>query len=260
MKVFVLGHRGMLGHVVARYFSEHGMQVLCSERRYEGAPGDPLVEEVRDSGAEWIINATGKFSAHEADTRELRLINSQFPAHLKCALRLEQRLIHASSDGVFAGTSGNYAVGAARDATDEYGFSKILGEVVAEQNKAIVIRTSIIGPGGTKGAGLMNWFLKQSGTVNGFSNHHWSGVTTLEWARVCHELITGKLHSATGFVQPTCREPVSKFEILEMIAELWNHPVEVRAANAPSSVNRTLVPHPARAPLRQQLHELKAWY
>lgn len=250
----------MLGHVVARFLSEQGMQVSCSERRYEGAPSDPLVEEVRGSGAEWIINATGKFSANEPDARELRLINSQFPVHLKCALRFEQRLIHASSDGVFAGTSGNYAVGAERDARDEYGFSKILGEVVAEQNRAIVIRTSIIGPGGTKGAGLMNWFLKQSGTVNGFSNHYWSGITTLEWARVCYELITGTLHSASGFVQPTCEKPVSKFEILELIAELWKHPVEVRPANAPSSVNRTLVPHPARAPFGQQLQELQAWY
>jgi dTDP-4-dehydrorhamnose reductase len=36
MKIFVLGHRGMLGHVVARYLAQQGMEVLTTELRYTG--------------------------------------------------------------------------------------------------------------------------------------------------------------------------------------------------------------------------------
>ena len=36
MRVFVLGHQGMLGHVVARYLAQHGCRVLTSALRYTG--------------------------------------------------------------------------------------------------------------------------------------------------------------------------------------------------------------------------------
>ena len=49
--MFVLGHRGMLGHVVARYAAGAGYDVLTADDRYDGAPDDALVERVRDSGA-----------------------------------------------------------------------------------------------------------------------------------------------------------------------------------------------------------------
>lgn len=260
MKVFVLGHRGMLGHVVARFLSEQGMQVMNSEHRYKGGPADPLIEAVKNSGANWVINATGIYSSNECDRAEMRLVNSQLPAHLKCSLRLEQRMIHASTDGVFSGKEGNYAIDDPRDATDDYGFSKILGEAIAEPDKAIVLRTSIIGPGGSRGGGLINWLLKQSGRVNGFTNHYWNGITTLEWSKVCHELIAGALPQTHSILQPTCAEPVSKLQVIESILDVWKVPVEVCPAEAPHGVNRTLVPQPKRGPLLEQLREMKAWY
>ena len=54
--MFVLGHRGMLGHVVARFATESGWNVFTSELRYGASPRDSLVEEVRDSGASAVIN------------------------------------------------------------------------------------------------------------------------------------------------------------------------------------------------------------
>ena len=37
-RVFVLGHRGMLGHVVSRYAAEAGWEVLTSSVRYGASP------------------------------------------------------------------------------------------------------------------------------------------------------------------------------------------------------------------------------
>lgn len=260
MKVFVLGHRGMLGQVVARYFREQGCEVCTSDLRYTGLPSDPLIEAVRNSPADWVVNAIGKVDAKSTLAAEMMLVNAQFPVHLKSFLRANQRMIHASSDGVFSGKLGNYDVNAERDAEDVYGLSKILGEVIAEKDKGIVIRTSIIGPASEKQVGLMEWLLAQSGTVKGFTNHLWNGITTLEWAKISHEIITGTLDSESAILQAASAEPLSKFEILRQIAEAWDHPVKIEPGAAPIPIDRTLIPTMKRGSLRQQLQELKAWY
>jgi dTDP-4-dehydrorhamnose reductase len=260
MKVFVLGHRGMLGHVVARYFSEQGMEVLTTDLRYAGLRGDPLIDAVRKSGAEWVINAIGKLDAKTTPPAEMLLVNAQLPAHIKSFLGENQRLIHASTDGVFSGQTGNYAVDTERDATDLYGFSKILGEVVAEQGKAIVIRTSVIGPSIKPKTGLMDWFLSQKQTVNGFTNHVWNGVTTLEWAKFAQRVITGKFVPTGPILHMGSEPPMTKHELLKAISEIWNHRLPITPTKSEKSVNRSLALDVQCASIREQLEELKSWY
>src|SRR5687768_170668 len=102
-RVFVLGHRGMLGHVVHRYLSELGLQVLVSEKRYTGNVSDQLIAAVRSSAADWIINTAGKLNPATTSFEEMLLVNSRLPIHLKSILHENQRMIHASTDGVFSG-------------------------------------------------------------------------------------------------------------------------------------------------------------
>ena len=128
MRVFVLGHRGMLGHVVARFLEQQGCEVVTSSLRYGGAARDSLVEAVRDSGCIWVVNALGRIKQKAEDPSELYLANSLFPLHLGTRMRSEQRLIHASSDCVFSGRRGQYSLADERDAYDVYGLSKALGE------------------------------------------------------------------------------------------------------------------------------------
>ena len=260
MKVFVLGHRGMLGHVIARYLSEQGMEVLTTDLRYTGLPGDPLMDAVRSSGAEWVINAIGKLDAKTTPSTEMLLVNAQLPVHIKSFLRENQRLIHASTDGVFSGKTGNYSVNADRDATDIYGFSKILGEVVAEQGKAIVIRTSVIGPSTKPETGLMDWFLSQKQAVNGFTNHLWNGVTTLEWAKVAQRIIEEQFVPSQPILHVGSESPVTKYELVKLFAELWNHRISVSPVESEISVDRSLALDASSASIREQLVELKSWY
>ena len=260
MKVFVLGHRGMLGHVVARFFSEQGMEVLTTDLRYTGLPGDPLMEAVRSSGAEWVINAIGKLGAKTTPSTEMLLVNAQLPVHIKSFLRENQRLIHASTDGVFSGKTGNYSVHADRDATDIYGFSKILGEVVAEQGKAIVIRTSVIGPSTKPETGLMDWFLSQKQTVNGYTNHVWNGVTTLEWAKFAQRVITGQFVPTAPLLHVGSESPVTKHDLLKAISAVWNHRLPIMPTESAIAINRSLALDVRCASIREQLEELKSWY
>jgi dTDP-4-dehydrorhamnose reductase len=250
----------MLGHVVARFLEQQGYEVVTSPARYGGAARDPLVEAVRDSGCSWVVNALGRIKQKTEDSSELYLANSLFPIHLSTRMRPEQRLIHASSDCVFSGRRGRYAVGDERDAEDVYGLSKALGEAAAQPGRCWVIRTSIIGPELGKGWGLMGWFLRQSGEVNGFTNHLWNGITTLEWAGIAWELMNGQLGAKGPLIQAGTWPAMSKCEVLRLIGKTWGLAVKVRPAEAKDAVDRTLLPTLKRPDLERQLSKLRAWY
>ena len=261
MKVFVLGHRGMLGHVVARYLAERGHEVLTSDTRYSGAPDDLLIQELRRTEAAWIINCIGKIPQKTANPADLFMGNFQLPVHIKTYLRPDQRLLHASTDCVFSGKRGNYRIEDTPDPHDVYGLSKLLGESVAESGRCQIIRTSIIGPElGDSGKGLMAWFLKQTGPVNGFTNHLWNGITTLEWAKIADEILTGRLKPTTAILQTGSEGAVTKYELLKLIGEVWRHSITINAKEAKERVNRTLVPVLKRSDLRKLLQEYKSWY
>jgi dTDP-4-dehydrorhamnose reductase len=250
----------MLGHVVARRLAEAGHRVLVSERRYTGAPRDPLVEEVRDAGAEWVVNAIGLTARNANPPSDLRVVNTDLPLHLGRRLRPGQRLIHASTDGVFAGTRGHYATFDDADATDAYGWSKALGEAVAARGRAWVIRTSIIGPDLGGGHGLLGWLLRQNGKATGYTNHRWNGITTLAWAGLAARIIAEPGSFPAPLLQAGSTIPVTKCELLRAISRAWPHPIEIVEAAAPEAVDRTLVPDVDLGPIADQLAALAAWY
>lgn len=259
MRAFVVGHRGTLGHVVMRFLTARGVEVLTSDTKYGGRLDDPLMQTIGESNADWIVNAAVKMPDNASNRRELFVVNTQLPCHLKSTLGATQKLVHASTDGVFSGKRGSYSVEDSPDAEDDYGLSKSLGEIVAERGKAFVIRCSVVGPDPHKGRGLLEWFLKQTTEVRGFTDHYWNGITTLEWAKLCFELISSDFATSPALLQPASTT-MSKFELLKMIATTYSVSTQVVAKPGPNAVNRTLVPNCPRKPLEQQLKELRRWY
>ena len=72
------------------------------------------------------------------------MINSSLPNFLSnLSIKFSFKLIHISTDCVFDGKKGNYKETSIPNSTDDYGFSKSLGEVYSEN--CITLRTSIIG-------------------------------------------------------------------------------------------------------------------
>jgi dTDP-4-dehydrorhamnose reductase len=260
MKVFILGHRGMLGHVAARYLADAGFEILTSDRRYDGSPRDPLVEEVRCSGAAWVVNAIGRIKQKCCDPAQLLRANAQLPVHLAARLAPGQRLVHASSDCVFSGRAGWYRTGDERDADDDYGFSKVLGESAAVWDRCQIFRVSMVGPERHGGHGLLGWFFQQTRPVDGFTNHRWNGITTLEWCKRAAALMDGSWTPPGAVVQFASAQPVSKYELLQLAAGVWDHRIEIRPTAAPMPVDRTLVGDVVCAPFDQQLGELRQWY
>ncbi len=160
----------------------------------------------------------------------------------------------------FLGRRGRYKINDERDAEDIYGLSKALGEAAARSGRCWVMRTSIIGPELGKGWGLMGWFLRQSGEVNGYTNHLWNGITTLEWAGMAWELMNGQLSAEEPLIQAGTWPAMSKCEVLRLIGKVWGLSVKVRPTEAKDAVDRTLLPTVERPDLERQLSRLRAWY
>lgn len=151
-------------------------------------------------------------------------VNAYFPHYLN-ALSQEYgaRLIHISSDCVFSGSQGGYLEGDAPDAEDFYGRSKALGEIT--QGPAITLRTSTIGHELNSKFGLLEWFLGQKGVCQGFKKALFSGVPTIELAKIIEKFIIPNPQLQGLYHVGGCK--ISKFDLLTQIAHEYGKKIEI---------------------------------
>jgi dTDP-4-dehydrorhamnose reductase len=243
--VLILGASGMLGHVVLRWFVGQGHHTVSGSVRSETAmrrlPAG-LHEHViigadvdsTDSLAELfvrvrptvVVNCVGlvKQLTQAEDPLAALPINALLPHRLArlCAL-VDARLVHISTDCVFSGRRGNYQESDVADAEDLYGRSKLLGEIVAAP--AVTLRTSIIGPELGSAHGLIGWFLSQPGPVRGFTRAVFSGLPTVELARVIHDIVVPNT-DLTGLYHVSA-ESITKFDLLVRVARIYGRAIEI---------------------------------
>jgi dTDP-4-dehydrorhamnose reductase len=250
-RIFVVGDRGMLGRDLVRWLREQAWGVVTTEARFGPDDKDQLIDDVVAAACPVIVNCAAALPGRSSKTQWLT--NALLPIRLASVLTADQTLIHASTDGVFSGSVGPYSVGDWPDATDTYGRSKRAGEFASQWPRVIVLRTSILGTS----AGLLGWLLAQTGEVEGYGNHLWSGVTTLEWSRQCLSIVDGG--DRRSRIEHLASPAVSKFRLLAEAARVFEIEVRVREASAPVSIDRTLVPTIAAGSIDDQLADLRRW-
>jgi dTDP-4-dehydrorhamnose reductase len=244
-KVLVLGASGMLGNAVLRLFcAGDGHEVSGSVRsaaalRLLPAPlharvitgvdvenSDSLAALFARVRPNLVINCIGlvKQLAEADDPLAAIPINSLLPHRLARLCDVAgARLVHVSTDCVFSGTKGMYREEDYPDANDLYGRSKYLGEV--DYPHAVTLRTSIIGHELGGAHGLIGWFLSQQGGVKGFTKAVFSGLPTVELARVIrdhvlpHPELRGTYHVSAA--------PIDKFELLTLVAKAYGRAIEI---------------------------------
>jgi dTDP-4-dehydrorhamnose reductase len=109
------------------------------------------------------------------------------------------------------------------DAQDLYGRTKRLGEV--DNAGAITLRTSIIGHELNSSRGLVGWFLSQPTLVRGYAKAIFSGLPTVELARVIRDYVLPRddLHG----VYHVSAEPISKYDLLRLVAKEYGCATEI---------------------------------
>lgn len=245
MKVAILGHSGMLGHVVERVFkgevntSGYGRAALDVYPRKLNDIGTKL-SSLLGMDVDYVINCIGAIKPTFDKATDLSVpiyTNAVFPHQLATWGELtDTKIIHITTDCVFSGNRGQYTEADVHDALDVYGKSKSLGE----PDNCMVIRTSIFGPemGGRKRS-LLEWAKSQEGkTVNGFTNHYWNGLTTLELAHSLFDIVGADVWAPGIF--HVFSEDVSKYDMLMQISEAYNLEMDINPYETETCVDRTL--------------------
>ena len=221
----------MLGHKLVQTLSkEH--EVLGTTRACEtptALSGHRLVSGVRAEDfssvirafstlqPEAVINCIGLIKQLKPNRRDQIAINALFPHQLAELCQASgARLVHLSTDCVFSGNQGNYTENSPADPLDDYGMTKLLGEV---HSGALTLRTSIVGREISGGYGLVEWFYSQRGqSTKGFRKAIYTGLTTLEMSRVIAEVL--QKHKELEGVWQVSSDPINKFDLLEKINRL----------------------------------------
>ena len=224
-KILVLGAAGMAGHVIYTFLKnldKYDVVGTVNSNSFDGIDTrldifdrNKIENYIAETNPDIIINCIGMLIRSSKDSPDSTIYaNSYFPHFLKkIAAKTNAKLIHISTDCVFSGKGGKYTEFSYKDANDIYGLSKSLGEIIDESN--VTIRTSIIGPElKNDGEGLFNWFMSQTGHINGYKSNFWSGVTTLELAKFIEWILNS---STTGLVHLTNNVPISKFDLLTIL-------------------------------------------
>lgn len=256
----------MLGQMVNLYFKKQGYEVLTYDQRFSESSIIDYVEEINKFEDAIIFNCIGKIKQKSEDPFNLIWSNTILPLALARDLKDSHFLIHPSTDCVFNGLEPNsYEKNHVHDANDLYGWSKSLGETAIRNRKnSLIIRVSIIGLDRYSNKGLLSWFLNNpsNSKIEGFLNHYWNGISTLEWCKVVHDLILNRniFHSENKTVQIGTTEFYSKYEMLLMFQEVFEKDFVIEPVQNLIKVNRRLTPDLIAKELKLQLIELKEFW
>lgn len=231
-KILIIGVKGMAGHLLYNYFKERigvevkgiGRGIVETEYLYnlDVSNVKKLEEIIEENSFDYIINCIGILNKDAEDNPSKAIwFNSYFPHFLENITKeTNSRVIHISTDCVFSGKdNGGYTEHSFKNGEGFYAQSKALGELV--NNKDVTIRTSIIGPElNPNGIGLFHWFMSQPKDVilNGFTKAYWSGITTLELAKVIEEIIEQDIK---GLIQVSSSKKIDKYSLLQLFNEVY---------------------------------------
>lgn len=255
MKLLILGHHGMLGHIVFKYFKQLGFEICITENRF---PSKEFCTDIINSDCDFLINCIGCIPQKITSQSSMMLANFFLPVFL--SHNFKGKIIHATTDCEFSGNSIElYSKNSIKDATDIYGQSKILGSnYLLDKHNCHIIRTSIIGFEIDSKKSLLEWFLNNKDkTINGFTNHWWNGITTLEWAKIAHQIIDGK--HLNNFIQ-VGTSPISKFNLLNIFNEVFESRKNIIENNTGQNIFKCLKSDCELKTIKDQIIELKNWY
>jgi len=119
------------------------------------------------------------------------------------------------TDCVFSGERGYYNENDESDAKDVYGKSKYLGEV--DEPHCVTIRSSIIGLELQHFSSLISWYLRQTGSIHGYTGAIYSGITTMEMARVIEKILLQ--HPTLHGVYQVASKPINKYDLLQRLTD-----------------------------------------
>ena len=120
MKILVLGSNGMAGHLISLYFQEQNYEVTGFARQQspflahsiigDASDMDLLKKYISEGEYDAVINCIGLLNQFAEENKAMAvLLNGYLPHYLaEITKNMKTRIIHMSTDCVFAGNDGPY--------------------------------------------------------------------------------------------------------------------------------------------------------
>ncbi len=257
IKILILGSTGLLGSALLKYFSKKnnfkcygGIRKKSDTIKLKNIKNIKLykinykkkrdiIKVFNQIKPDLIVNCIGviKQLVQKKKVSEILRVNSVLPHYFAQIVNLQKkiRLIHFSTDCVFSGTKGKYRETDLPDAQDIYGRSKLLGEL--SYPNTLTLRTSVIGHELQTKYSLLNWFLDQKKSVKGYKNAIFSGLTSLEIAKVLDKFIIPN-KNLEGLYHLSGKK-ISKYDLLNLIKKVYKKDIKINI-NKNVKINRSL--------------------
>jgi dTDP-4-dehydrorhamnose reductase len=192
-----------------------------------------VIRSIVDVQPDVVINASGiiKHNSQGENASQVIALNTLLPHVLsRLTAQIGARLVQLSTDCVFSGSKGQYTESDVADAQELYGRSKFLGEI-HHQKHVLTLRTSFIGHELSSSQNLLEWFLSQTDEAQGYRKAIYSGLATVELARIIHEHVLPNadlngLYHLSG-------ESINKYDLICQIAECYGKKISIKATDEP---------------------------
>lgn len=197
-----------------------------------------LDDLIRQNHPDAIINCAGYTNKRNPNPDDRYYTNSIAPHRIgEICSEHGVKLVHISTDCVFSGKKiAAYNELDEPDAGDNYGWTKLQGEVV--ESPHLTVRCSFVGWPDAGGLGLLAWLHKQAlrmEIVMGYANVVWNGVTVCALADYLIEVAYGK---QTG-LRHVYGQSLSKYELLTTVNRIYGWGARIMPVDEPR-MDRTL--------------------
>ncbi len=221
---------------VARFNIFDEERTICGVDAEDSAA---VSDALRQAKPNVVINAIGliKQRPEYKNAEILARVNGRFPHELsRMTAESGIRLICISTDCVFSGDRGNYREQDPPDPADDYGLSKLAGEVASPG--CLTIRTSMVGRELDTNTSLVEWFLaNRGGRVSGYANAIYTGFSTIALTNVIADLLVR--HPALDGIYHVSSDPITKLELLRLVNKHFHAGVMIEPADQPT-IDRSL--------------------
>lgn len=231
MTVLITGVNGLLGKDIAKVMYEEGRCRVIGTGRAECKNSDieyikmdltdlNALEQIAAEAAPDILihcAAFTKLDDCEKDNAYAYKMNVEVTKHLAAHAK---RFVYISSDAVFGGKTGNYTETDKSDAINYYGYTKYMGEKMAEVcDNHLIVRSSIYGYNLNDNQSIAEWGignLREGRQINGFSDVIFNPLYSVQLAEILLCLIQ---KGCTGIYHLGSKQAVSKYEFFRLCAK-----------------------------------------
>lgn len=208
----------MVGTALAWCLRRAGHAVSTPGRSVFDISRMPIREDLI-AGRKAVVNAA---VVKNPDNPEAEAVNVDFPQALaKRCNDLGVPFIHLSTDAVF------HEPGAPPDeSTTAFSMGGYSGQKArGEPAGALVLRTSVIGPETREFSGLLCWILSQTAECDGYTDHLWNGLSSIELGRAIVRIIENGFEPG---IRHLFTDTLNKAELLQMLVDTYGSNVTVR--------------------------------